>query len=689
MKGTGTGSQGDPWRLARHVAAGVTTGLLALGLLSLIENPLHDEAMARLRLEVHAAASVPRVRLEQKLSATLALSQGLASQFAVDGLPDEDRFARLAAHTLRASPHVRHIGLAEGTVIRRIWPPEGNRAALGADYRALPDQWPQVERAIATGQPVLAGPVPLVQGGVGLIQRIPIFSDMEEDGGESPAQGRFLGMLGLVVDVDSVLTAAGLNEPAGRLRLALRGTGEAGQAGPMIWGDPALFAANPELLKVSLPGGAWQLAAVPAGGWSVASPLFTLLRGLELAASLLIGAVVFGLLRHRAERARDIAQLRASEARLRDAQRIGGMGAFEWDLTTGEVWWSDELYALFQWDPTPVVPIDRLSAAVHPDDRPSLRAAAYAARHPGGRLDHEYRMIRADGAIRTVRSWAEVTETRPGGAGLRMRGLVLDVTERALADRERERLVRRLRRSNEELERFATIAAHDLQEPLRQIASPLQLLQRRYAGQLDAGTDTFIADAVEGAKRMQRQILDLLEFSRLGTSPPERQAVDTASAVSEARAILADQEADAAARVTIGPLPVVSGDHTHMVLLFTHLLGNALRFRKPGIPVEIAVDAWRDGDDWHFTVADNGIGVAPQYHEQIFDVFRRLSPPDGAASGIGLALCRRIVEHHDGRIWIESAEGQGAVFHILLPHAMDGTHGTMTRAPAAPTTLDS
>lgn len=682
MTSTCPEAKGECWRLVRHVVAGLAAGLVALGLLGLIERPLRDEAMARLRLEVHAAASVPRVRLEQELTATLALSHGLTGMFAVDGLPDAARFARLAAPALRASPHVRHVALSEGTVITCVWPLEGNEAVLGIDYRALPDQWPLVERAIATGHPVLAGPVPLVQGGVGLIQRMPVFAASETANG---GKGTFLGLLSLVINVESVLEAAGLRTPPQGLRLALRGRDGTGEGGPVLWGDPALFAeAGAELLEVSLPGGAWQLAAAPAGGWRVDAPLFTLLRVLELSAAVLIGGGVFGLLRHRAERRRDIGRLRASEARLREAQRIGGMGVFEWDIDGTDAWCSEELYALFQWQPGAGVSLDQIHAAVHPDDLPGLLAAVDDASRPGGRLDHEYRMVRADGAVRTMRSWAEVFADGRHGKSLRMRGLVLDVTERAHADRERERLVARLRRSNEELERFTTIAAHDLQEPLRQIASPLQLLQRRYAGRLDADTETFIADAVIGAKRMQRQILDLLEFSRLGTTRPDHQPVDTAAAVAEARACLADEEAAARAHVSVGGLPVIPGDPAHMVLLFTHLLHNALRFRKPGEPAEIAVAARRDGEDWHFTVADRGVGVAPQYHEQIFGVFRRLSPPDGTASGIGLAMCRRIVEHHDGRIWIESAEGQGAVFHILLPARADEYISPSGRVAPAP-----
>lgn len=667
MTGTNRRLRGERHAVGRHVVAGLFAGVLTLGALGLVEQPLRDEALARLRLEVHTAAAVPRARLEQELSSTLALSQGMASLVAMDGIPDDARFAQMAAHAMRASPHIRSIGLAEGTVIKRVWPRQGNDPILGVDYRDLPEQWPLVERAITTGQPVLAGPVPLVQGGVALIQRKPVFSGTEGPFDTEP--GRFLGLLGLVIDIESVLAAADLSRPGDGLRLAVRRRGEDGAPGQMIWGEPALFGADPELLDVALPGGEWQIAAVPARGWTVTSPLFTLLRGLELGAALLVGGGVFGLLRHRAERRGDVARLRASEARLRDAQRIGGMGAFEWDIDSGAVWWSDELFALFQWQPTPIVPIDRVQAAIHPDDREALMAAVAASRRAGGRLDHEYRMIRADGATRVLRSWAEVEATTPGGKGLRMRGLVLDVTDRARSDRERERLVARLRRSNEELERFATIAAHDLQEPLRQIASPLQLLQRRYAGRLDADTEVFIADAVGGAKRMQRQILDLLEFSRLGTAPVERQPVDTGAVVAEARFVLAEEEAAAEACVSVGPLPVVPGDRGHLVLLFTHLLRNALRFRKPGAPAEVMVAAQADGDDWHFTIADNGIGVAAAYHDQIFDVFRRLSPPDGASSGIGLALCRRIVEHHDGRIWIESVEGHGAVVHVRLPRA--------------------
>ncbi|MGC2854770.1 ATP-binding protein [Novispirillum sp. DQ9] len=659
MTGNGSRRWGERQRTVLHALAGLVAAALSLGVLILVEQPLRDEALARARLEAHAAASVPRVRLEQELSDALALSHGLASLFAVDGLPDEDRFARLAAQALRKSPHIRNIVLSQGTRIVRVWPLEGNAAVLGVDYRDRQEQWPQVHRAMVTGRPVLDGPVPLIQGGVGLLQRVPVVA-----AGEEEWAGTFLGMLGLNIDVNSVLRAAGFTDGAQEaLRMGLRG-GD----GKMIWGDAAVFDADPVLLSVALPGADWQLAATPVGGWAVGSPLFTLLRVLEAGAALLIGGGVFGLLRHRHQRREDVARLRASEERLRDAQRIGGMGAFEWYGGSDAVWWSDELYDLIGWERGSPVPLQRLLTAVHPDDVDGLLAAVAQASQPGGRLDHEYRLMRGDGALRTVRSWGEATGDAGSGQGVRLRGLVLDVTERALADAEREKLVARLRRSNQELERFATIAAHDLQEPLRQIASPLQLLQRRYADRLDADAETFIGYAVDGAKRMQRQILDLLDFSRLSTMPFTPRPVDLTAVLAEVRAALAAEEAAADACVTVGPLPVVGGDKDQLAILFTHLLRNALRYRKPGEPAVVGVAARRDGAGvWHLTVADAGIGVPEAFHDSIFDIFRRLAPPDGAASGIGLAMCRRIVERHDGRIWIESSEGNGAVLHVLLP----------------------
>ena len=225
-----------------------------------------------------------------------------------------------------------------------------------------------------------------------------------------------------------------------------------------------------------------------------------------------------------------------------------------------------------------------------------------------------------------------------------------------------------LLRSNEELQQFAYVASHDLQEPLRTVSVYAQLLAKRYGGQLSGDADLFIKFIVDGSERMDRLIHALLDFSRLDMSGAE--AFTHAScedALTDALANIAPLIAENHAAVTHGPLPVINGDPVQLTRLFQNLLLNSIRFRSDAAPC-IQVAAQRQGGEWRFSVSDNGIGIEPQYAEKVFGIFRCLEPRDkGSGNGMGLAICRKIVTRHGGRIWVESELGAGACFYFTLP----------------------
>ncbi len=225
-----------------------------------------------------------------------------------------------------------------------------------------------------------------------------------------------------------------------------------------------------------------------------------------------------------------------------------------------------------------------------------------------------------------------------------------------------------LERSNTDLEQFASIASHDLQEPLRMIASYMGMLSRRYGSTLDDAARTYIQFAVDGAKRMQTLINDLLAYSRAGTQEIKKQFLPFEQVVSQAAANLQLAIRENSVVLDCGALPTVQADETKLIQVVQNLLGNAIKFRKPGVIPEIKLNARRQGPDWLFSVADNGIGFDPKYSDRIFLVFQRLH---GAGrypgNGIGLSICRRIVEHHGGRLWAESEPGSGSTFFFTLP----------------------
>jgi PAS domain S-box-containing protein len=224
-----------------------------------------------------------------------------------------------------------------------------------------------------------------------------------------------------------------------------------------------------------------------------------------------------------------------------------------------------------------------------------------------------------------------------------------------------------LERSNRDLEQFAYVASHDLQEPLRAVAGCGQILRRRYEGRLDAHADELIVHIVEGAERMQALILDLLAYARVGRGGQQPSLVDSAVAFRQALASLQSVILENAASVTVDALPTVRADAGQLAQLFQNLVGNALKYRGAS-PPEVHVEAKHSGLEWEFAVRDNGIGIEDQYFERIFVLFQRLhTRNEYAGTGIGLALCRKIVERHGGRIWLESAVGRGSIFRFTIP----------------------
>jgi len=221
--------------------------------------------------------------------------------------------------------------------------------------------------------------------------------------------------------------------------------------------------------------------------------------------------------------------------------------------------------------------------------------------------------------------------------------------------------------SNAELEQFAYVASHDLQEPLRMITSYTTLLAKRYKGKLDQDAEEFIGFAVDGAKRMQGLIQDLLTYSRVGSKAKEFTTVDCESVLSTALNSLALAIAESGAQIEHDPLPKVRGDAGQLGQLFQNLLGNAIKYRNGKAP-EVHVSCARQAEQWVFSVTDNGIGIDPQYAEKVFAIFQRLHTRDEyEGSGIGLAVCKKIVERHGGKIWLESELGKGATFFFTVP----------------------
>ncbi len=253
------------------------------------------------------------------------------------------------------------------------------------------------------------------------------------------------------------------------------------------------------------------------------------------------------------------------------------------------------------------------------------------------------------------------------GSVVKVLEVARDITERRRAEQALEEKRQELERSNQELEQFAYVASHDLQEPLRMIGSYTQLLARRYRGKLDEDADEFIGFAVDGVTRMQRLINDLLTYSRVGTRGREPEPTDSNAVLDRALLNLQMAIEDNKAKVTHDLLPTVMADDRQLEQLLQNLVGNALKYHGEEAP-RVHVGVSRNNGNWEFAVKDNGIGIDPKYADRVFVIFQRLhSRTEYSGTGIGLAVCKRIVERHGGRIWMESEPGKGSTFRFTLP----------------------
>jgi PAS domain S-box-containing protein len=370
---------------------------------------------------------------------------------------------------------------------------------------------------------------------------------------------------------------------------------------------------------------------------------------------------------------RDITERKRTEEQLREQARTLDLATVLVRNKDGYVtYWSQGAQELYGYSPEEA--IGRISHELFRTKFPvSLRDLEETLAEKGqweGELEHR----KKDGSQVFVASMQKVYRDENSNK-VRVLEANTDITARREAERrlaeQADKLTRQaaeLARSNRDLEQFAYVASHDLQEPLRMVAVYTQLLGERYQGKLDENADKYIGYARDGATRMQTLIQDLLAFSRVGRNGASRAPVDCGAAVRQALNNLDSAIRDSGAVVTFGELPVVWAARMPVEQVFQNLIGNGLKFRKKEETPQIQVAAEKTGEFWQFTVADNGIGIAPEHAENIFAVFQRLhTRSEYPGNGIGLAICRKAVEYYGGKIWVESQPGQGAAFKFTLP----------------------
>ena len=364
---------------------------------------------------------------------------------------------------------------------------------------------------------------------------------------------------------------------------------------------------------------------------------------------------------------KDAETLRTNSDLLEYSQAAAKVGGWELTIATGHLYWTAETYRIHETSPDEFNPtVDAGVSYFVPESREKITEALGHAIGQGLGYALELQTNTTKGNLIDV--FTTCTVSWLDGKPFKLTGIFQDITAQKAAQRAIEAANLELARSNADLEQFAYVASHDLQEPLRSVSSSVQLLKRRYNDALDDRAQEFIAHAVGGVQRMQAVIDDLLAYSRVASGPRVLKLADLEGALQIAienlsRSIIASQ-----AKVTHDPLPTVQANSLQIGQLFQNLIGNALKFRGDK-PAAVHIGAVNLGTEWQFSVADQGIGIEPTYFERVFKLFQRLhTRTEYEGTGIGLTICQKIVERHGGRIWVESTPGQGSTFFFTLPN---------------------
>lgn len=643
----------------------VLTGTLVLWSAMLAQESTRTRE--RTRVEAESLGNMLEVRLRSRL----ALLQRQADFAARSGLPSREVWEFEAERMLRDFPGFQALCWVDGASrVRWASPAEGNAPVLDRDLSREPPLASALFRARAEGGLTLTEPVPLWTGGTGYWACAPILGD-----------GDAGGFIAGVFEPGAMLTA--ILEPWLAPDHAVR----VSDADILVYrhGEPAGGSAAAASFSAAVDARSWKVEVAPTAAnrelHRSVLPALTLAGGTGLA--LLLALLVLFAETARARQAATEAARRQLEVESAERQQAQ-------EATRRS---ESRLQALLDHSPAVIFLRDvhgrlllvntRFEQVFGRSRQEFLGQSFYPLLPPdlaGEHRQHDLEVLSGSSA-------RQFEEVLPAGgerrtylshkfpiydleeAPIALCAISTDITDRKRIEDALRTATDRLARSNADLERFAYVASHDLQEPLRMVSSYVQLLARRYQGSLDAEAHEFIAYAVDGAQRMQGLIQDLLAYSRVGSRDIVAAEAELSEVVATARANLRMAIEESAAVIECGPLPRMRVDRRQFEQLFQNLLGNAIKFRGDR-PPRIEISAREEGGEWTLSVRDHGIGLDPRYAERIFEVFQRLhTRAEYPGTGIGLAICKRIVERHGGRISVESRPGEGAAFHITLHKA--------------------
>lgn len=573
-----------------------------------------------------------------------------------------ENFDSIAPLILANNPGVDVLQYLDSGTIVAVYPLAGNESVIGYDILANPEIRPEVMEAINRKQLFYSGPIPLRQGGTGVVGRVPVFN----------ADGSLKGISALIIYLETILSVfkeSGLSEQGYGFQLS-KINPVSGQLETYVPDNPIPDRSSVNIRSLEIPQGNWTLSVwlKDSKAWSDTLPGIWL----RVITSILLGIFAWTfaglprLLRKLVEE--KSRQLIQANERFELATKATSDIIWDWDLINHKTLRSEQLYDLLGYKPSSENENNGFwETIIHPEDFPKVDVNLHKFLKSGDTFwKQEFRLKKSNGEFCYVLDKGFAIRDEDGKV-VRMIGATQDITAQKQAELDLLEANQQLANANKELQAFASVASHDMKEPLRMISSFMMLLRSKYSAQLDEKANQYIHFAVDGATRLTQLINDLLEFSRVGFDPKLIEELSVDEIIKEVISIKSTLIKEAKAEIKVGPMPVIRTIRVPIRIVFQNLLGNALKYIHPGQEVKISIEAEELPDFWKFSIKDNGIGIDPQYLEQIFELLKRLHTKTiYPGTGMGLTTCRKIVTQFGGQIWAESTPGQGSTFHFTL-----------------------
>lgn len=597
-----------------------------------------------LRISVLNQLNIIRAKLEGNINSDAQLVKGLVAAISTEPKMSTQRFQSLSRPLLQGRTQLRNIAAAPDLIIRYMYPVAGNESAIGLNYRKNPQQYAAVKEAVDAGELVIAGPVNLVQGGQGFIARIPVYLATD-----SETKGKLWGLISAVIDTDKLYAASGLEQNQ-KLKVALRGKDAKGEEGKVFFGMEEVFSSDPVLVDVNLPYGSWQMAALPEGGWAVASANSQILRLTLILAGLiiLIPLIILG---------RYLEKHRENETLLRGLFELSPLGIALNDYATGDFiiindaliaptgYTQNEFMNLSYWDLTP--------QEYEEQEKLQLQMMEQSNRY--GPYEKEY--IRKDGSRYPVLLRGIVVFDTSGKKLIW--SIIEDISER---------------KHNEKMKNeFISTVSHELRTPLTSILGSIGLVAGGALGELPEKITNTLKIAINNTERLTSLINDLLEIDKLnaGKLTFDMQKVELISQIETS--IINNQSYAEKYKVQLTFLTdvdkvIVKSDPQRLQQVLANLISNAVKFSPENNTVDIQLKVI--ADKARVEVSDHGAGIPKEFYQHIFTKFAQADSSDTrkrGGTGLGLSISREIIEQMNGNIGFESIEGQGAMFYFEIP----------------------